>query len=165
MGRFLHDHPGAPSTRLQRIRAIRYHHETAGCPLVLERTGPGPGPGPATLWRRDGRLDARAAMGQQPRYRFPVGVRGRRDAFLILLAGELGMTRTHIRTLTPDQVRLGGDLTMVGGEAPRMGTGSEEVSGVCGTPLASSRQRPPGGPGPGGSTRTPRYSDGDTGRA
>ena len=110
VARFLHDHPGAPSTRLQRIRAIRQHHEAAGIPLVMERTGPGP----AALWRQDGRLDARAAMGQQPRYRFPVGIRGRRNAFLILLAGELGMTRTQIHAFGPDSIRLEDDLTTVG---------------------------------------------------
>jgi hypothetical protein len=109
--RFLHDLPGAPSTRAQRVRAIRARHAAAGFPLMLER----PGPPPAVLWRPDDtRLDARAAMAQQPRYRFPIGMRGRRDAFLILLAGELGMTRAQIHTLTPDQVRLEGDLTMVG---------------------------------------------------
>ncbi len=114
--RFLHDHPGAPSTRLQRVRAIRLRHEAAGVPFTLERNGPGP----ATLWRQDDtRLDVRAAIGQQPRYRFPVGVRGRRDAFLILLAGELGMTRTHIHGLGPDSVRLDGDSTWV--EKKRLG--------------------------------------------
>jgi len=109
--RFLRDHPGAPSTRLQRIRAIRCHHEAAGYPFALAGTGLGP----AVLWRQDEtRLDVRAAMGQQPRYRFPVGVRGRRDAFLILLAGELGMTRVQIHTLTPVSIRLDGDATWVG---------------------------------------------------
>ncbi|AMM22877.1 hypothetical protein AX769_22390 (plasmid) [Frondihabitans sp. PAMC 28766] len=108
---FLKDLPAAPSTRSQQIRAIRARHEAAGFALALLRTGRPP----SALWRQgDSRLDPRQAMAQQPRYRFPVGVRGRRDAFLILLAGELGMTRAQIRTLAPDQVHLDGNRTRVG---------------------------------------------------
>jgi hypothetical protein len=109
--RFLQDVPGAASTRAQRVRAILDRHEAAGFALALLRTGRPP----SALWRQDGtRLDPRQAMAQQPRYRFPVGVRGRRDAFLILLAGELGMTRAKIHTLAPDQVHLDGNRTRVG---------------------------------------------------
>jgi hypothetical protein len=39
-----------------------------------------------------------------PKYRYPVGLRGRRDAFLIVLLGVLHLTREQARTITPADV-------------------------------------------------------------
>ncbi|MBF4588286.1 hypothetical protein [Curtobacterium sp. VKM Ac-2887] len=41
-----------------------------------------------------------------PKYRYPIGLRGRRDAFLIVLFGVLHLTREEARTITPDDVAV-----------------------------------------------------------
>lgn len=41
-----------------------------------------------------------------PKYRYPVGLRGRRDAFLIVLLGVLYLTREQARTITPADVAV-----------------------------------------------------------
>ncbi|UFU15261.1 hypothetical protein LQK89_06095 [Curtobacterium sp. C1] len=41
-----------------------------------------------------------------PKYRYPIGLRGRRDAFLIVLLGTLHLTREQARTITPADVAV-----------------------------------------------------------
>jgi hypothetical protein len=41
-----------------------------------------------------------------PKYRYPIGLRGRRDAFLIVLLGVLHLTREQARTITPADVAM-----------------------------------------------------------
>lgn len=55
-------------------------------------------------------------MGQVPRYRFPVGLRGRRDAF-VLLTASLGLTRARIHQLAPADVSSQADQVRVVGRA------------------------------------------------
>ncbi|MDP4335363.1 hypothetical protein Q7F20_18485 [Curtobacterium sp. A7_M15] len=41
-----------------------------------------------------------------PKYRYPIGLRGRRDAFLVVLLGALHLTREQARTITPADVAV-----------------------------------------------------------
>ncbi|QKS20361.1 hypothetical protein HUN58_10780 [Curtobacterium sp. Csp1] len=41
-----------------------------------------------------------------PKYRYPIGLRGRRDAFLIVLLGVLHLTRGQARTIAPADVAV-----------------------------------------------------------
>ncbi|NQX25643.1 hypothetical protein [Curtobacterium sp. VKM Ac-2852] len=45
-------------------------------------------------------------MAAIPKYRYPIGLRGRRDAFLIVLLGTLHLTRGQARTINPDDVAV-----------------------------------------------------------
>ncbi len=61
------------------------------------------------MWPRPEATD-QAAVGEVlaaiPKYRYPVGLRGRRDAFLIVLLGVLHLTREQARAITPDDVAV-----------------------------------------------------------
>lgn len=128
VARFLDAVPGAVSTRAVRVRAIRHHHQAAGHRLEM----PGLTRPPDTLWREDdGLLGVEQAIGQLPRFRFPAGLRGRRDGFILIAAGVAGLTRNQIHHLTPKDITLTGNShsnregvrvggTLVGaGEDPR----------------------------------------------
>ncbi|QKS12658.1 hypothetical protein [Curtobacterium sp. csp3] len=99
---FLTLFPGAVSTQRLRRRAIRAHHLAAGfpdpIPTAEDRVWPGP------------EAPDQAAVGQVlaaiPKYRYPVGLRGRRDAFLTVLLGTLHLTREQARTITPDDIAV-----------------------------------------------------------
>jgi hypothetical protein len=114
VGAFLAAFPAARSTQALRVRAIRHRHAAAGFVLDL----PGLGAKPSVLWRTDDEtlLDVAAAVGQLPRYRFPVGLRGRRDAFVLVAAGSAGLTREQIHRLTPDAITGVGDSILLAGQ-------------------------------------------------
>lgn len=99
---FLALFPGAPSTQRLRRHVIRAHHLQAGLldpiPTVEARVWPRPEGGDQAAVG-----DVLAAM---PKYRYPVGLRGRRDAFLIVLLGVLHLTREQARTITPADVAV-----------------------------------------------------------
>ncbi len=102
IGQFLTLFPGSASTQRLRRRAIRAHHLAAGLldplPTVEARVWPRPEAGD------------RAAVGKVlaaiPKYRYPIGLRGRRDAFLTVLLGVLHLTREQARTITPADVAV-----------------------------------------------------------
>ncbi|WP_420366972.1 hypothetical protein [Curtobacterium sp. L1-20] len=63
----------------------------------------------ARVWSRPEAPD-RAAVGKVlagiPKYRYPIGLRGRRDAFLVVLLGTLHLTREQARTIAPNDVTV-----------------------------------------------------------
>ncbi|KQR27134.1 hypothetical protein ASF75_14780 [Curtobacterium sp. Leaf154] len=99
---FLTRFPGAASTQRLRRRAIRAHHLAAGLADPMPTV-------PARVWPRPEAPD-RAAVGEVlaaiPKYRYPVGLRGRRDAFLIVLLGVLRLTRQQAQAVTADDVAV-----------------------------------------------------------
>jgi hypothetical protein len=99
---FLTQFPGAASTQRLRRHAIRAHHLTAGLADPIPTVQ-------ARVWPRQ-KVPDRAAietvLAAIPKYRYPIGLRGRRDAFLIVLLGTLHLTREQARTITPDDVAV-----------------------------------------------------------
>jgi hypothetical protein len=94
--------PGSASTQRLRRHTIRTRHLEAGIPDPIPTMQ-------ARVWPRPEALN-QAAVGEVlaavPKYRYPVGLRGRRDAFLTVLLGTLHLTRDQARTLTPDDVAV-----------------------------------------------------------
>jgi hypothetical protein len=102
IGQFLTDFPGAASTQRLRRNAIRLRHLAAGyadpIPTAQARVWPqGEGPKRSTVEQ---------VLAAIPKYRYPVGLRGRRDAFLTVLLGTLNLTREQARTITPADVAV-----------------------------------------------------------
>ncbi|MBF4588256.1 hypothetical protein ITJ69_19145 [Curtobacterium sp. VKM Ac-2887] len=99
---FLHQFPGAVSTQRLRRHAIRAQHLAAGFPDPIPTVQ-------ARVWPRSEAPNA-AALGEVlagiPKYRYPIGLRGRRDAFLTVLLGALYLTREEARTITPGDVAV-----------------------------------------------------------
>jgi hypothetical protein len=81
---------------------IRTHHLEAGLPDPIPTVE-------ARAWPRS-EAPGQAAVGEVlaviPKYRYPLGLRGRRDAFLIVLLGVLHLTREQARTITPADVAV-----------------------------------------------------------
>lgn len=102
IGEFLALFPGSASTQRLRRRAIRAHHLDAGLsdpiPTVEDR-----------VWPRQ-EAGGQAVVGEVlaviPKYRYPIGLRGRRDAFLTVLLGVVHLTREQARAITPDDVSV-----------------------------------------------------------
>jgi hypothetical protein len=106
---FLDLFPGAPATQRLRLQAIRSHHHTAGFP------DPSPPALAMRVWApRDSADAVEQLLKTIPKYRFPDGVRGRRDGFLVVLLGVLGMTRQQAREIVPDDIELGEQLAIRG---------------------------------------------------
>lgn len=99
---FLTLFPGAASTQRLRRRAIRTHHLAAGFPDPIPTVE-------VRVWPRSEAGD-HAAVGEVlaaiPKYRYPIGLRGRRDAFLTVLLGTLHLTREETRTIAPADVAV-----------------------------------------------------------
>ncbi len=101
---FLTLFPGATSTQRLRRHAIRAHHLAAGLPVPIPTVA-------ARVWPRpEAPGSDQVAVGEVlaaiPKYRYPIGLRGRRDAFLIVLLGVLHLTREQARTIAPDDVAV-----------------------------------------------------------
>lgn len=99
---FLTLFPGAASTQRLRRRAIRAHHLAAGLPDPIPTVE-------ARVWPRPeapNQAAVGAVLAAIPKYRYPVGLRGRRDAFLTVLLGALRLTREQARTVTPDDIAV-----------------------------------------------------------
>ncbi|WP_065963922.1 hypothetical protein [Curtobacterium sp. UCD-KPL2560] len=102
IGQFLTLFPGSASTQRLRRRAIRAHHLAAGFPDPIPTVE-------ARVWPRPeapGQTIVGEVLAAIPKYRYPIGLRGRRDAFLIVLLGVLHLTREQTRTITPDDVAV-----------------------------------------------------------
>jgi hypothetical protein len=99
---FLTLFPGSASTQRLRRHAIRAQHLAAGFPDPLPTVE-------ARVWPRSEAGD-QAAVGEVlaaiPKYRYPLGLRGRRDAFLTVLLGVLHLTREQARTTTSADVAV-----------------------------------------------------------
>jgi len=102
IGQFLALFPGSASTQRLRRRAIRAHHLAAGLPDPIPTVE-------ARVWPRPEAGD-QSAVGEVlaaiPKYRYPIGLRGRRDAFLTVLLGTLNLTREQARTISPTNVAV-----------------------------------------------------------
>ena len=100
---FLEAFPAARSTQVARLAVILRVHDDAGLVVKAPRlTGL-----PDTVWApRPGLLDPEGALMQVPRYRFPTGLVGRRDGFLIVLTGTLGLTRGQAREVAPTDIGI-----------------------------------------------------------
>ncbi|KQO98725.1 hypothetical protein [Leifsonia sp. Leaf264] len=106
---FMATFPAAPSTWRRRIQAIRGGLEEAGYSLDWAK------PAVASVFREGERwATARQAIAQLPTVRFPTGLRGRRDAWLVLLVGELGFTRREAQQITETDISLFPELTIRG---------------------------------------------------
>jgi hypothetical protein len=121
---FLRTFPATIGTQAKRIRAVRLQYEKAGLTLGL----PAVGQPRSSLWRAaDGLLDPRGTLAQLPKYRHPVGLIGRRDAFLIVLAGEAGLSRRQIQQLRTGDITTTSGRIDLGGWAPPV----DEVPASC----------------------------------
>jgi hypothetical protein len=111
---FLGDAPVRPSTARRRLRVIRRAHRNARLALPIDL------PERATTLRSGaGWADIPRALEQLPTLRYPVGLRGRRDGWLLVLIGSLGMTRREALAVTQEDVVLHPELTVAGRAVPR----------------------------------------------
>lgn len=96
---FFRDVPATPSTRNRHLQAIRRAHREAGLGLPL------PTPEPSTPWRTGpGWLDLGTTLRRAPLSGWPSGLAARRDMFLVVLAGECGLSREGARLVPIDDV-------------------------------------------------------------
>ncbi|WP_159573886.1 hypothetical protein [Curtobacterium sp. 18060] len=111
---FLTRFPGSASTQRLRRRAIRAHHLASGFAGPLPTV-------PARVWPRPDAPD-HAAVGEVlaaiPKYRYPVGLRGRRDAFLVVLLGVLHLARGEAQAVTVDDVSVTSIVRLRGAVVP-----------------------------------------------
>jgi len=115
---FLTAFPAPVRTQGRRLRSIRRHHASAGVPLDL------PVVARARPWREgDGWAPLPQALAQLPVYRHQKGLsmalRGRRDGWLLVLIGMVGLSRNDARLLPADAVSLFPRLTIAGHPVPR----------------------------------------------
>lgn len=106
---FLQEFPAPLSTQTRRIKAIRRAHNEATVPFYIAR--------PDTLKViRDGEKWANLsqAITQTPKLRYPIGLRGRRDAFLLVLIGTLEMTRKEAQSVQESDIVLFPELMIQG---------------------------------------------------
>lgn len=108
MRAFADECPASVAVLAERVRAVRIGHEAAGSEWFASMGGRSTVPAP-TGW-----LPARDALVILPTRRFPAGFRGRRDGFLVVLAAELGMTRSEMLALRHDDVLPGPGFTIAG---------------------------------------------------
>lgn len=103
---FLAAFPASIRAHGRRIRAIRHAHEHAHLPfeiLTENRTA-------TTLREGDEWVSIPEALAQVPKYQhrkhLPIALRGRRDAWLLVLLGVVGLSRAAARDLVADDVAL-----------------------------------------------------------
>lgn len=71
------------------------------------------------VWKGDASIaDVERALAEIPKYRHPVGLRGRRDAFLVVLVGFLQLSRREARSITPGLIELGSIVKIHGRVIP-----------------------------------------------
>ncbi len=83
--------------------------------------------------------DVGAVLEAIPKYRYPIGLRGRRDAFLTVLLGALHLTHEQARTITPADVAVTSIIRIRGHVVPSL---DDPVScaGMRGDPVAAHRR-------------------------
>lgn len=110
---FLELFPGSKSQQRLRRRAITHKHVDAGepSPIIVPPTD--------RVWKGEASVaDVERALAEIPKYRHPVGLRGRRDAFLVVLVGFLQLSRQEARSITPGLIELGGIVKIHGRVIP-----------------------------------------------
>lgn len=115
---FLHAFPAPIRSQGRRVRSIRRHHSAAGAPLHL------PTGAAQRAWREgDEWASLPQALAQLPVYRhqngLPMAIRGRRDGWLLVLVGLIGLTRGAARNLAEHEVSLFPKLSVAGKLLPR----------------------------------------------
>lgn len=98
---FLERFPGSKSQQRLRRQAIAAKHVAAGepSPIIV--------PPADRVWKGEASIaDVEQALAEIPKYRHPVGLRGRRDAFLVVLLGFLCLSRGEARLVTPGSIEL-----------------------------------------------------------
>jgi hypothetical protein len=108
---FLQCFPASASTQRLRRQAIRHRHIAAG------HTDPTPPPD-AQRVLSVGQDQVEQILASIPKFRFPVGVRGRRDAFLVVLLGALQLSRGEARAIGSADIDLDGSMRVAGVEVP-----------------------------------------------
>lgn len=115
---FLAAFPAPLETQGRRVRAIRRAHERAGEPLALPTA-----PVPSALREGAQWAPVTRALAQVQKYEHPknfhAALRGRRDGWLIVLVGFLGLSRNQARGLCQSDVQLAPDITVRGALVPR----------------------------------------------
>jgi hypothetical protein len=111
---FLTAVPGRPSTTRRRLRAIRAKHLAARMVLPIELPTPS-----TTIRTGQGWVTIDRALAQLPTLRYPVGLRGRRDGWLLVLIGVLGLSRRETLEVTGAQVQLFPEIRVAGRLVPR----------------------------------------------
>jgi len=112
---FLATVPAAESTKLVRARVIRRVHREAGVSL------PAPEVEPETCWRTgEGWLGLEETLRRIPIAGWKVGLTGRRDAYLVVLTGQLRLTREQARAVTAADITVlpDGGLAVLGRRVP-----------------------------------------------
>jgi len=110
---FLELFPGSKSQQRLRRLAITHKHIDAGepSPIIV--------PPADRVWKGEASVaDVERALAEIPKYRHPVGLRGRRDAFLVVLVGFLQLSRQEARSITPGQIELGSIVKIHGRVIP-----------------------------------------------
>lgn len=126
---FLRAFPSGVPTHTLRIRAVRRRHESAGTPLDLDGVRAAVGgfqvriPEDRTLVRTGGQYVTPAeAIAQLPKVHRGKNVstvlRGRRDAFLIVLFAHLGLNRSELRDVYATDI-VAEPLSIAGTPIPR----------------------------------------------
>lgn len=121
---FLAAFPAPIETQGRRVKAIRRAHDRAGRPLMLPTASR-----PSALREGGEWAQVPRALAQVPKYqhdkRFAAAVRGRRDAWLIVLVGILGLSRNDARNLHHSDVRVFPQLSIKGIPIGRVESPSE----------------------------------------
>jgi len=110
---FLTLFPGSKTQQRIRRRAIVVQHLAAGepSPIIVPPTD--------RVWKGAASVaDVERALAEIPKYRHPVGLRGRRDAFLVILVGFLQLTRQEAQSVTPGLIELGSIVKIHGRVIP-----------------------------------------------
>lgn len=122
--RFLSDFPGAPSTVANRIRAIRRHHEAIGADFESPKVSDRPVQH-AVHAGEFGYATVEEALANLPRAgylngisRSGIGLRGRRDAFLLVLLAVVRLSRREAQQLTEESI-IARPLSIAGVLIPR----------------------------------------------
>ncbi|MBO1269993.1 hypothetical protein, partial [Arthrobacter cavernae] len=114
---FLRQCPASRALTVARLGAIRLMHDRAGIAFAPlgEDTAPLP-------WRTgEGWLGLPEALACIPTTGWTRGLTGRRDGFILVAAGELGLSRTRIRHLGAGDIEAGPGHTIVAGTTVRRG--------------------------------------------
>ncbi|ROR76036.1 hypothetical protein SAMN06295974_3817 [Plantibacter flavus] len=118
---FLEAFPAAAATQIRRRRVI--HKQNSAVGVASEA------PVSSALRHGDGWASVSRALAQVPKYHYPTGfqeaVRGRRDGWLIVLVGVLGMNRQQAVDVTTDDVTVSPHLSICGQAVERSESADE----------------------------------------
>ncbi|BDZ52555.1 hypothetical protein GCM10025867_47960 (plasmid) [Frondihabitans sucicola] len=114
---FLVECPASRDVQVRRLREIIAAHREHGLPITAPTlTGERD-----HLWRdAKGLLDPQGSIAQAPKYRFPVGLVGRRDGFLLAVTGVLGFSREAARAIEGQDVQVTPGTVVIAGRRMAM---------------------------------------------